>query len=208
MVPACRVLRDAEFLDLAAEVTAPPKIKRLRLLCQLHRRALLIAREREGILEVMGDLLEVMSDLPAVLAFDVRILSAALEEVREGAFKVADRLLENDTRPVVEPRMVVLLFELGEAALRLVVADRFALFVIRVGTHLQRPAGDVPGAPERLSKLALLRLRRGAAMAVCSVGLHLFETICSKQTALRLTGSVRSPANSRTHREGVRVSPG
>jgi hypothetical protein len=45
-------------------------------------------------------------------------------------------------------------------------------------------------------------------MAVCSVGLHLFETICSKQTALRLTGSVRSPANSRTHREGVRVSPG
>jgi len=57
--------------------------------------------------------------------------------------------------------------------------------VIRVGAHLQRPVVDVAGASERLGKLALLRLRRIAAVAVCSAYLHLLETNCPAANLLR-----------------------
>jgi len=71
--------------------------------------------------------------------------------------------------------MVAALLELGESALRCVVACGLARFVAGVGTHLQRPVADVAGAPKRLHKLALLRLRGVAAIAICAMGLHVLE---------------------------------
>jgi len=67
--------------------------------------------------------------------------------------------------------MVVLLFELGESALRCVVAYRLALLVAGVAAHLQHPVVNIAGAPKRLRKLALLRLRGVAAIAICAMDL-------------------------------------
>ena len=67
--------------------------------------------------------------------------------------------------------MVVLLFELGKSALRCVVAYRLALLVAGVAAHLQHPVVDIAGAPKRLRKLALLRLRGVAAIAICAMDL-------------------------------------
>jgi len=75
----------------------------------------------------------IFSRLVPMAALELRVCSLSFKEVLESFFQVAKRLLGRHTGDIVEPSVIVLVFEQGEACRQLVVPNAFLPFIVRVG---------------------------------------------------------------------------
>ncbi len=120
---------------------------------------------------------DVGSGLLVDFLFESRILGTAFKEIAKGTVKMSEGLLERNGGHVIEPRMVILLFEEREAGRGGIVAQALLVLVVGIGTQAQRPVVDVTSTPKRLSKnLDLLRCRIKSIL-VCSLLFHILQYI-------------------------------
>ncbi len=117
---------------------------------------------------------DVRSGLIAMPFLEGGILGAPFKEMAEGAVKMPERLLERNRRHVIQPAMIILLFEEGEAGRGFMIAQALLLFVVGISTQSQREIVDVTSTAKGVSKQSCLLRRRITSVLI---GSWLFHTL-------------------------------
>ncbi len=114
----------------------------------------------------------VFSGLLSMSALPGGIVGTAFKEVPEGFFQVAKRLLGRNAGDIVEPGVIVLLFQASEACRQLVVAKAFLPFIVGIRSEPQCPIVDIASTAKRTSKDVNLLISRIHSVLVRTFLVH------------------------------------
>ncbi len=162
-VASCRILAHGHSRRLTSlwQGTRPVDVKR-----SLH------LGKRKGLAIPLEGRADVRSGLIVLFLLEGGILGAPFKEMAEGAVKMPERLLERNCCDIIEPAMIRLLFEEGEASRGFMIAEALLLFVVGIGTQSQRKIVDVTSTAKSVSKQSCLLIGWVKSVVICSLLFH------------------------------------